>query len=553
VRPTPSHAHGRIPLLLAGTLGVMTAFNGCAPATPVAQAQAATAPGIELPEMRAIELPAANMTSIEPSASPLKELLDSASAAGLRVSHDVRSPLPLGAAQVTWTAWKGTPGEGQPVTTRQAWIYVFPFGQTPAGVTGRHDATAGNHSPKVVRDRWGRVHVAWQDAGRPGKGTTILYRSGVQDPVTGRFAWDTPVSPITHPRAAVGLVSMDVSPNAVHFAWMTPGTTQYLRVLRVGSEWRSDPIRDTRAAGGAHDNGSDLAVRGDEEIHVLTYEGQYAVSTNGGARWRAEQVPWLPGEKKNPALAVDVLGNAHVVYTLKVRVPSEAKAGQPNRPYWQLRYMRRQAQGGWVDAQDMLGGFPEWQDQGASRDVLADWADIAADGHGNLHVAFHGTATSGRFGRDEAFYVRRPASGSGAWGAWEHPVPLHPRGGAARYSYSFAPSLAVDPESDAVAAVVFFEHEDLPREVFDSDALILRSGKLIGTPIALSQGAKAALEAGRPRDALSTWFPSAAPRLYRQADGRVWLDVLYTAETPQRHGSPHYLIYLRRDITDQLR
>ena len=29
--------------------------------------------------------------------------------------------------------------------------------------TSRPDATAGNHSAKVVRDRWGRVHVTWLD------------------------------------------------------------------------------------------------------------------------------------------------------------------------------------------------------------------------------------------------------------------------------------------------------------------------------------------------------------------------------------------------------
>ena len=62
-----------------------------------------------------------------------------------------------------------------------------------------------------------------------------------------------------------------------------------------------------------------------------------------------------------------------------------------------------------------------------------------------------------------------------------------------------------------------------------------------------------ALDAKRPDDALATWFASAAPRLYRQADGRVWLDVLYTAQTPERHGSPHYVIYHRREVTDLLK
>ena len=538
--------------LLASAFAVAAIFHGFAPGTPGSQAQAAASPTIALPEILAIELPAAGMTSIAPSVSPLKELLGSASAPGLQVTHDVTAPVALGATQVTWTAWSGASGSSQAAATRQAWVYVFPFGQTPAGVSGRHDATAGNHSAKVVRDRSGRVHVAWLDASRPGKGTTILYRSGVQDPATGRFAWDIPVSRITDPSSAVGMVSMEASPNALHLVWATQSTTRYLRVLWVGGGWRAEPIRDTGAAGGAYDNGSDLAVRGDDEIHVLTYEGQYAVSTNGGSSWRVEQVPWEPGEKKNPALAVDAMGNAHVVYTIKVRVPTERKSGQPSGAYWQLRYVRHQPQGGWVDAQDVLGASPEWGDQGMSRDILADWPDIAADRQGNLHVGFHGTAKSGRYGQDEAFYVRRPAAGPGAWGAWEHPVPLHPVNRATRQSHSFAPSLTLDPESDAVLAVVFFDYQNQNREVFDSDALLLRGGRLVGAPVALSRNAKTALDANRPDDALATWFASAAPRLYHQADGRVWLDVLYTAQTPERHGSPHYVIYQRSDVRDIL-
>jgi hypothetical protein len=131
-------------------------------------------------------------------------------------------------------------------------------------------------------------------------------------------------------------------------------------------------------------------------------------------------------------------------------------------------------------------------------------------------------------------------------------VPLHPVNRATRQSHSFAPSLTLDPESDAVLAVVFFDYQNQNREVFDSDALLLRGGRLVGAPVALSRNAKTALDANRPDDALATWFASAAPRLYHQADGRVWLDVLYTAQTPERHGSPHYVIYQRSDVRDIL-
>jgi hypothetical protein len=77
-----------------------------------------------------------------------------------------------------------------------------------------------------------------------------------------------------------------------------------------------------------------------------------------------------------------------------------------------------------------------------------------------------------------------------------------------------------------VIALVFFERLDLPREIFDSDAGILRGGQLVGHPIALSRSARTALDANRTRGAVSSWLRPAAPRLYRQASGRVWLDVL---------------------------
>ena len=63
---------------------------------------------------------------------------------------------------------------------------------------------------------------------------------------------------------------------------------------------------------------------------------------------------------------------------------------------------------------------------------------------------------------------------------------------------------------------LFFDYQDQNREVFDSDALLLRNGRLIGAPIPLSRNAKTALDAKRPDDALATWFASAAPRLHRQ-------------------------------------
>ena len=115
---------------------------------------------IALPEMLAVELPKAQMTEIGPAESPLKELLQSAAAGPLRITHDRSRPLPIGGTLVTWTAWDGVPGESRPRMTRSAYVYVLPNGQTPVGLSGDDHATAGNQSAKVVRDRTGKIHIA---------------------------------------------------------------------------------------------------------------------------------------------------------------------------------------------------------------------------------------------------------------------------------------------------------------------------------------------------------------------------------------------------------
>ncbi|HUG37081.1 MAG TPA: hypothetical protein VML54_09045, partial [Candidatus Limnocylindrales bacterium] len=511
-------------------------------ATPPSAARP-TAPGIVLAPMLVVELPAPGRAEIAPDVPPLKDVLESASSSSLRVTHDQIRPLPIGATEVTWTAWSGAPGASAAQFTRKAYVYVFPFGQTPVGWSRKHNSTAGNHASKVARDSEGAVHVAWLEDDKPGSG--VFYRRGAQDPATGAVTWGTAPIRVSDDRSGGSFLALEASANAVHLAWYGRERIWYRRLVRAGGAWRFEPTRDTGAAsGGAGDNGPDIGVRGDDEIHLLGYGGQYALSTNGGARWRVEQVPWPGGEKKNPAIAVDALGNAHVVFILKARTPERGfSGGRPSGGYWQLRYVRRQAQGDWTDAHDALVGAPQWADRGERWDTLADWPDIAADRRGDIHVVFHGTANTGIYGRDEPFYVRRPSRGPGAWAGWEQPQALHPVNRAARHSYGFAPSLSLDSDGDTVVAVVFFARPDLPAEVFDSDAVVLRGGRIAGAPIPLSRMA----ETARDGNALSTWFPTAAPRLYRRPDGRVWLDVLESASPPDPHRSPTYVIYHRVD------
>lgn len=434
-----------------------------------------------------------------------------------------------------------------------AYVYVFPFGQTPVGVSGDDHATAGNHSPKVARDGSGKLHMVWLDGGRPGMRPRVLYRRAAQNPDTGAITWETEPLRVSDPSSEGGnsYAGIEASDSAVHLVWVGIGTTRYRRLLRRSDQWILEPTRDTRATGSEGDNGPDLAVRGDNEIHVITPSGRYAVSRDGGARWTLDQLPTPPNTVlKGPALAVDDLGNAHVVFTSKVRAPAAFSSKRPNNGYSELRYVRRQPDGRWLDAQNVLAAAAEWADQRNGWDILADWSDVVVDAAGHIHVAWHGTVRSHIFGNDEAYYLRRPATGRATWGPWEPPQALHPVNAARGEYLSFAPSLTVDVASGLTLALVFFDTDAGGHYIFDTDAVVLRNGVLEAPPRPLSRMARTGAAARSPRDGLSAWFPTTAPRLFNPPGGRAWLDVLTSLATPEHHRSPVYVIYQRVDVTD---
>ena len=510
---------------------------------------------IVLPEILAIELPKAQMTEIGPTEAPLQQLLESATAGAFKVTHDRVKPLPIGGTLVKWTAWEGPPGQSRVRATKSAYVYVFPFGQIPIGISGNDHATAGNQAAKVVRDPAGKIHAAWLDAARPGQGYHVWYRRGVQDPSTGKVTWETAAISVSDGRSEAwsSYVGIEASENAIHFVWSTPDTARYRRLLLSGAEWKFEPIRNTRAPGAWHDNGPDIAVRGDNEIHILTPTGNYAVSKNGGLAWTVDKLPVPPGSRmKSPSMAVDSFGNAHFAFIGQVRNAQEWSYSKPNRGYWELRYVRRDSGGNWVDAQNILASFPPWNDPKNDWDILADWPHIAVDKHNNIHLAWHGTVNTHIFGNDEAFYLRRPAMADGKWGNWDPPRSLHPLNPAKGEYYSFAPSIAFDDNGDLALAVIFFDTTD-GEHLLDYDARLLRNGNVEGAPIVLSRLARTTASGERRRDALSSWFPVAGPRLFRHANGRVWLDVLTTVAAPEQHKSPHVVVYERTEVTPYLR
>ena len=113
---------------------------------------------IALPEPLAVEIPVEGQTTIQASASPLAELLAGATSGAGAVTNDRQNfEFPLGSTLVTWS-------DG--VDNVSAYVYVYPFGQKPVGSTDYERATSGNGATNVVRDRNGKIHVAWLDSGR---------------------------------------------------------------------------------------------------------------------------------------------------------------------------------------------------------------------------------------------------------------------------------------------------------------------------------------------------------------------------------------------------
>jgi hypothetical protein len=236
------------------------------PSAPGVTASAAAAPitDIALPELLAIELPNETTVSITPTASPLKELLAAATAGGLQVTHNLTGPVAAGATEVTWTAWAGAPAQSAVRATKTARTYVFPFGQTPVGVSGDDRATVGNQSAKVVRDASGRAHMVWLDAGRPGKGPWVMYRRAAVDPQSGALTWETQPLRLSEQTKDDwnSYPAIAASASAVHVAWVGAGTARYRRLLFGKSVWTIEPLRDTRAPGPGPDYGPSIAVRG---------------------------------------------------------------------------------------------------------------------------------------------------------------------------------------------------------------------------------------------------------------------------------------------------
>ena len=518
---------------------------------PPAAAPKPTEDEIRLPDPFAVELPA-GAAQLAPDAAPLRALLAAVNAGALTVTHDIRQPLAVGPHRITFNAWTGPANSGAPHLTKSATLFVLPHGQTPVGVTGTDHALAGNNSVKIARDASGRVHMVWLDAGRPGQPSAVMYRRATTD-AAGAVTWEVAPQRLNDARSEAGnaFVGLAVTGGAVHVIWQANGTIRYRRLRATAEGWTLEPIRDTGTRSEGGDVGPAMDAASDDEIHVIAPQGGYGLSKDGGLRWLRGNVPLGGMRSKATSIAVDRQGNAHVAYSVLVRDPQRPSEQRASDGYWEMRYVRRTVDGTWVDAQNVLAGYAQWATPSDGSDVLVDWIRLAVDAGGNLHAVWHGTANTRIYGNDEPFYIRRDAAGTNAWQSrWQTPLQIY-KTDRVKERFAYAPTFAFD--GDAAVAVTFYEVMDRGHSAgFDSVARIIRRGVADGAPLPLTRAVQAAVAAGKPELALSTWFPAAAPRIYRAADGRAWLDLLHDFQVDANTGAPDLIVYQRVDLTDVL-
>ena len=533
-----------IPFVAAAILLALSSTI-CAQQLPPASGKTAPGEEIALSEPLSLELPPGT-TELPISDTALQGLLGAATSGGRRVTNDLTRPVRVGAVRITFTAWQGEPGKSAPGAVRSAMLYVLPAGTTPVGLSGDENATAGNGAPKIARDPGGRVHLVWLDSGRPGTTAHVYYRRATVSP-NNTVVWETDPVRVDDAGAAEwnAYPSLAVAGNTVHVAWQGKQTAQYRRLEFTNGAWHWGPVRDTGAPSAGRDSGPAIAATNTGFIHIATPDPGYdAVSSDNGETWRAERIPLSAGRKpKTVSVTVDKSGSAHFALCVPIRGPQNPSQDRASQGYWELQYIRRSADGTWSVAVNPLAGLKEWAEPIGDDDVLADWPRILVDEANNLHLAWHGVASTRIYGRDHAYYMRRQASGGDTW---QKPILLVPYSAATSRPFSWAPSLAVD--GTTAVAVSFYEVFDGNAFTgFDALARVIKNGTDEGSPIPISDWVLTSIERREPQAALTSRFPAASPQLYRDPGGRIWLDLLETLAPPDAPSKS--IVYRRVDMT----
>ena len=521
LRIAEGHVAGQRKYLLPIVIGMFLA--GTAPSWPAA-------PDIILPEPFALELPEGTAT-LGANDEAMRSLAARVKADG----HPVTVALPRerigpGAWRTIWSAWDGARRD-RPLARRESVLIVLPHGTTPVGRTGYTSAT------RIVRDASGFLHMVWTDAWRAGATEGVMYRRARIMP-DGSAALETDVQDLAPHRGNwTALPALAVSGDTVHFTWQDNGTTRYRFLTHIGIEWRWSEDIDTKAPAPRRYAGPSIAAD-PNGVHILTADGHYIASRDGGRNWISEMVPF--GTYRELGMASLTLDSGGRPLAAADVLISEAEKGL----YRTLRIVRRTGPGQWQAVPSPVDGRMEWAQPGVPAEaVVSDGFRLLEDRTGAMHALWHGTAVSRVEGAPRAYYAWRPPNG--AWGA---PVSLREPDPAPGFAWSSAGGMTLDGET-AMPLVMQEMHKGWRYRGMDLELNLFRDGVRRAEPFPMTRFVVNAMRAGEPFEGFSVVSPDAAPGLSRASNGRIWADLLMALQ-PIRASAPGVIVWQRRDVTD---
>jgi hypothetical protein len=504
----------------------------------------AGAPDIILPDPLAIELPA-GMNDVGTADAPMVDLIARTDAQGNRVTVELpRQRLSVGVWRVIWSAWDAG-SSGHPAARRESYLIILPHGMTPVGSAGAANATAGNNTAHIARDANGSVHIVWYDAWRADIHEGAQYRRARIMP-DGSVRFETAVMTLgAHPGTWSSMPTLAIAGDRIHFAWQADGTLRYRSLTRIGDQWRWSEEIDTKVSSPGRDTGPSIAADANG-VHILTPAAIYTTSSDDGRTWTTEPVNFGSDQHvKTVSLSLDSAGRPLAAASSMVIAPAMSE-DQGHGGYWTIRLARRVSPGHWEPVPGPVDGRPEWATPVQSnQDVLCDWVRVLQDRGGGVHLTWHGTAVSRIYGNDRAYYAWR--SPEGAWGP---PIALRDPDPDRGFGWSYAPGLTLD--GDRALTLVFHVlrvgHQD---RGFDSELGLFRDGRSLVAALPVTRFSEDSIVSGEPGNALTAWFPGAAPTLVR-SDGKVWADILL-ALTPTGVPTPTLIVWQRLDLTNWLK
>lgn len=491
----------------------------------------AGAPDIMLPEPFAVALPdgAADLGPDDPA---MRALADRVTVAG----HTVTAALPRrrigpGAWQVIWSAWEGK-ARDFPAARRDSVLVVLPHGVIPLGRTGYASAA------HIARDASGTLHMVWTDAWRGGAIEGAMYRR-VRIMPDGSAVPETDIQSLAPRRGNwTAMPALAAAGDSVHFAWQDNGTTRYRSVTRVGTEWRWSEDIDTKAPAPRKYFGPAIAADRNG-VHILTSDGRYIGSRDGGRTWTAEPGPFAAADLGTMFLTLDGAGRPLASTNVQITGP-EKGAFRP------IRTARRLGSGQWQPVPSPIDGRLDWAPPATPAEaVVTDGVQVLEDRTGALHALWHGTAISRTEDAPRAYYAWRPPNG-----AWGVPVPLREPDELAGFATARAAGLALDGEQ-AMTLVTRDIHQGWRYRGANLEMTLFRDGVRRAEPVPVTSHVLDAMREAEPAQSLSVAAVAVVPGLVRDTNGRTWADILIALQ-PTRVSAPAVLVLRRLDVSDKV-